>query len=80
MNHLEKKLFAKKEESSMEQDINDKAEKVKGELKQKGKVVLEWVMIVIYLVLVIYLFKPLTEFMSMVEYNIKLNILKYFIK
>jgi len=77
---LKQKLFAKKELPSMEQGMNDKAEKVKGELKSKGKIVLEWVLITIYLVLLIYfVFKPLTEFMSMVEYNIKLGILKYFI-
>jgi hypothetical protein len=80
MNHLKQKLFSKKEESSMEQNITDKAEKVKGELKQKGRTVLQWVIIIIYLVLLIFfVFKPLTDFMAMVEYNIKLGILKYFI-
>jgi hypothetical protein len=74
-------LFAKKEDSSMEQGINNKAEKVKGELKQKSKVVLEWVLTVTYFVLVIYLlFKPLTEFAIMIEYYIKFNIINYFIK
>ena len=80
MNHLKQKLFTKKEETSMEQEITGKAEKVKGEIKQKGRTVLQWVLIMIYLVLLIYfVFKPLTEFMAMVEYNIKLGILKYFI-
>ncbi len=65
----------------MDQDINDKAEKVKGELKQKGKVVLEWVLTVTYLLLAIYLvFKPLTEFAIMIEYYIKFNIINYFFK
>jgi hypothetical protein len=65
----------------MAQDINDKAEKVKGELKQKGKVVLEWVLTVTYLVLAIYLvFEPLTEFAMMIDYYIKFNIINYFIK
>lgn len=80
MNHLKQKLLARKEESSMEQEITDKAEKVKGEPKQKGRIVLEWVVIIIYLVLLIYfVFKPLMEFMLMVEYNFKLSIIKYFI-
>jgi hypothetical protein len=80
MNHLKQKLFSKKEESSMEQNITDKAAKVKGELKQKGRTVLQWVIIIIYLVLLIFfVFKPLTDFMAMVEYNIKIGILKYFI-
>ncbi len=78
MNHLKQKQFAEKEKSSMEQEITDKAEKVKGEPKQKGMIVLEWVFILIYLVLLIhFVFKPLTEFMFMVEYNFKLSILKY---
>ena len=81
MNYIKQKLFAKKEESSMEQNITDKAEKVKGELKQKGEVVLKWVVTLIYFVLLIYfVFKPLTEFMWMIEYNIKIGILNYFIK
>jgi hypothetical protein len=63
----------------MEQVINNKTEKVKEALKQKGKVVLEWVLIVTFLVFEIYfLFKPLMEFMFMIEYEIKLTILKYF--
>ena len=41
MNHLKQELSANKEESNMEQEITDKAEKVKGEPKQKGKIVLE---------------------------------------
>ncbi len=74
------KLFAKKEKLSMGKDINGNAEKVKGELKQTGKVVLEWAVTLIYIVLIIYfVFKPLTEFMVMVEYYIKFNIIKYFI-
>ena len=77
---MKQKLFVKKEELSMEQSINNKAEKIKGELKQKGEVVLKWVVTLIYLVLLIFfVFKPLTEFMWMVEYNIKLGLLKYFI-
>ena len=80
MNHLKQKLFAKKEVSIMEQEITDKAEKVKGELKQKGRTVLQWVLIMIYFVLLIYfVFRTLTEFMAMVEYNIKVGIIKYFI-
>jgi hypothetical protein len=80
MKHFEKKLLAKKEESSMEQEINGKADKAKGQVKQKGWVVFQWVLTVIYLVLLIYfVFRPLTEFMFMVEYNIKFGILKYFI-
>lgn len=78
MNHLKQKKIVKKEESSMEQEITDNAEKVKEEPKQKGMIVLEWVFILIYLVLLIhFVFKPLTEFMFMVEYNFKLSILKY---
>ena len=65
----------------MEQKINHKAEKLKGELKQKSRILLEWVLVITYLFLLIYfVFKPLTEFMLMVEYNIKLGILKYFIR
>jgi len=80
MNYLKQKLLAKKEVSIMEQEITDKAEKVKAEIKQKGRTVLQWVLIMIYFVLLIYfVFKPLTDFMAMVEYNIKLGILKYFI-
>ena len=81
MNHLEKKLTAQKEESSMKQNINDKAEKVKGEVKRKGEKTLKWVITVIYLVLLIYfVFRPLVDFMAMVEYTIKLGILEYFLK
>jgi hypothetical protein len=81
MNHSEKKLSAKEEESIMKQTSNDKAEKVKEEVKQKGGEVLKWVITLIYFVLLIYfVFKPLTEFMWMVEYNIKIGILNYFIK
>jgi len=65
----------------MKQEINGKAEKVKVGLKQKGEVVLGWLLTVTYLILLIYfVFKPLTEFMWMVEYNIKIGILNYFIK
>jgi Mlc titration factor MtfA (ptsG expression regulator) len=81
MNHLKKELLAKKEESNMEQVITKKAEKVKGEAKQKGKVVLKWILIATYSVLVIYfVFKPLTEFVVMLDYYIKSNIVNYFIK
>lgn len=81
MNHLKQKLFAKKEESSMGQEVNDKAEKLKGDLKQKARTVLQWVVIMIYLLLLIFfVFKPLTDFLSMVEYTIKIGILNYFIK
>jgi hypothetical protein len=66
---------------SMKLNYNDKAEKVKEEVKRKGEEVLKWVIAVIYLILLIYfVFKPLTEFMVMVEYNIKVGILNYFIK
>lgn len=79
MNHLKQKLLAKKEKSSMEQEIIAKSENVKGEPKQKGRIVLEWVFIIIYLVLLIFfVFKPLMEFMLMIEYEMKLTILKYF--
>lgn len=65
----------------MKQNYNDKAEKVKEEVKRKGEEVLKWVIAVIYLILLIYfVFRPLTEFMVMVEYNIKVGILNYFIK
>ena len=81
MNHSEKKLSAIKEESIMKQTINAKAEKAKGEIKQKGRTVLQWVIIIIYFVLLIFfVFKPLTDFLSMVEYTIKIGILNYFIK
>jgi hypothetical protein len=63
----------------MEQEIIAKSENVKGEPKQKGRIVLEWVFIIIYLVLLIFfVFKPLMEFMLMIEYEMKLTILKYF--
>lgn len=63
----------------MEQGITDKAGKVKGELKNKGKIVLEWLLIITYLVLVIYfVIKPLTEFVVMIDYYIRFNILNYF--
>ena len=81
MNHLAKKLSVLREESNMKQNYNNKAEKVKEELKQIGEVVLKWVVILIYVAILIYfVFKPLTEFMWMVEYNIKIGILNYFIK
>jgi hypothetical protein len=65
----------------MEQEINDKAEKAAGVPKQKVMVFFQWVVTVIYLVLLIYfVFRPLTEFMVMVEYNIKVGILNYFFK
>jgi hypothetical protein len=81
MIHLKQKLFAKKEGSSMEQEITDKAEKVRGELKQKGKIVLGWILTITYSVFVIYfVFKPLTEFVVMLEYYIKFNIINYFIR
>lgn len=80
MNYTKQKLLAKKEESGMEQEKNDKAVKVKRELKQKATVVFKWVVTIIYLVLLIYfVFRPLTEFMFMVEYNIKTGLLNYFI-
>jgi hypothetical protein len=79
MNQLKKKFASKKEESGMKQSINEKAEKVKAEVKQKGEEVLKWVLTVIYSALVIYfVFKPLTEFMVMLDYYIKVNIIKYF--
>jgi hypothetical protein len=63
----------------MKQTINTKAEKVKGEIKQKGRTVLQWVIIIIYFVLLIFfVFKPLTDFLWMIEYNIKIGILGYF--
>jgi hypothetical protein len=80
---LSKKQFDKKAEKgqSMKQNYNDKAEKVKEEVKRKGEEVLKWVIAIIYLILLSYfVFKPLTEFMVMVEYNIKVGILNYFIK
>ena len=78
---MKQKLFANKSVLGMGQDGNDNAEKVKGEPKQKGEVVLKWVVTLIYFVLLIYfVFRPLTEFMWMVEYNIKIGILNYFIK
>ena len=81
MNHLAKKLSVLREESKMKQNYDNKAEKVKEELKQIGEVVLKWVVILIYVAILIYfVFKPLTEFMWMVEYNIKIGILNYFIK
>lgn len=65
----------------MKQEISGKAEKVKVDMKQKGEVVFKWLLTVIYFILLIYfVLKPLTEFMLMVEYNIKIGILKYFIK
>lgn len=65
----------------MKHTSNDQAEKVKVEAKQKGEKALKWLITVIYLVLLIYfVLVPLTEFMAMVEYNIKVGILKYFIK
>jgi len=81
MNHLKQKLFVKKEEPGMNQEINSKAEKLKGDLKQKARTALQWVLIIIYLVLLIFfVFKPLTDFLSMVEYTIKIGIVNYFIK
>lgn len=81
MNHLKEKLLKKTEESSMEQKVIDKPEKEKGEPKQKARIILEWVFIIIYLVLLIYfVFRPLMDFMLMVEYNFKLSILKYLFK
>lgn len=80
MNHIKQKLLAKKEESCMEQEINDKTEKAKEEIRQKGWAVLQWVVTIIYFVLLIYfVFRPLTEFMFMIEYNIKAGLVKYFI-
>ena len=65
----------------MEQKINDKPEKLKGELKEKSRIFLEWVLVITYLVLLIYfVFRPLVDFMAMVEYTLKLGILEYFIK
>ena len=81
MNQMKQKLFAKKSLPGIGQDINDNSEKVKGEPRQKGDVVLRWIVTLIYFVLLIYfVFRPLTEFMLMVEYNIKIGILNYFIK
>jgi len=81
MNQMKQKLFAKKSVPGMGQDINDKAEKVKEERSQKGRVVLEWLLTLIYFVLLIYfVFKPLTDFILMVEYNIKMGLLNYFFK
>lgn len=81
MKHSEIKLSAQKEDSSMKQNINDKAEKVKVEVKQEGKEVLKWAITVIYIVLVIYfVFKPLTEFIVMIDYYIKFNIINFFFK
>jgi hypothetical protein len=63
----------------MKQNVTDKAEKIKGELKHKGWVVFEWIVAIVYFVLLIYfVFRPLTEFLFMVEYNIKVGILNYF--
>lgn len=77
---MKQKLFTKKSVPEIGQNINDNAAKVKGEPKQKGRIVLEWIFIIIYLALLIYfVFKPLMEFMLMVEYNFKLSIIKYFI-
>jgi hypothetical protein len=78
---LRKKQFDKKAKKgqSMKLNYNDKAEKVKGEVKRKGEEVLKWVLTVIYSVLVIYfVFKPLTEFMVMLDFYIKVNIIEYF--
>lgn len=81
MNHLEKKLSAQKEESSMKQNCDDKTVKTKAEVKQKSEEVLKWIITISYCIILIYfVFKPLTEFMWMVEYNIKIAILNYFIK
>ena len=80
MNHSEKTICTK-EESIMKQTSNDKAEKLKGELKEKSRIFLEWLLIITYLVLLIYfVLRPLVEFMSMVEYSIKVGILNYFFK
>ena len=79
--HSEKILFTKKETSSMEQTTRDKAEKVKVVLKQKGEVVLKWLLTAAYLIILIFfVLKPLTDFFLMIEYYIKVNIIKYLIK
>ncbi len=77
---MKPKLFTKKEITTIGQKINDQRKRTKGYLKQIGEVVLKWIVILIYIVLLIYfVFKPLTEFMFMVEYNIKVGLLKYFV-
>ena len=74
------KRFAYKEKTGMEQDIHNKAEKVNREPKQKGKIVLKWALTLTYLVLLIYfVFKPLTDFVAMIDYSIKSGIIKFFI-
>ena len=79
MNHLKKEILAEKVESNMEQVINNRAEKEKKESKEKAMLVLERILIVAFFALEIYLvFKPLMEFMLMIEYQMKLTILKYF--
>jgi hypothetical protein len=63
----------------MERVINDKAEKEKKELKEKTILVLTRILILAFFALEIYfVFKPLMEFMLMIENEMKLTILKYF--
>jgi hypothetical protein len=63
----------------MERVINEKAEKEKKELKEKTIQVLTRILILAFFALEIYfVFKPLMEFMLMIEYEMKLTILKYF--
>jgi len=63
----------------MERVIHNKAENDKKELKEKTILVLTRILILAFFALEIYLvFKPLMEFMLMIEYEIKLTILKYF--
>jgi len=65
----------------MIKNINENAEKVKGELKQKATVVFKWAMAIIYLILVIhFVLKPITEFLLVCENYVRLYLLNYFFR